>query len=96
MMDEDTTLDCYPAYTDEILPAEKFSTYLRHEPVKLRLNTDGTESEKPISVPKLLLKTVKRHGHGKALGKCVCLYFGLGKWETNEPKFCSKLDFSPW
>ena len=58
---------------DQILPAEKFSTYLRHEPVKLRLN--GSEAEKPISVPTLLLNTVQRHGHGTALGECVSFPF---------------------
>ena len=68
-MDEDITLDFSTADPDQILPAEKFSTHLRHEPVKLRLKTDGPESEKPISVPTLLVKTVQRHGDGTALGE---------------------------
>ena len=54
---------------DQILPAEKFSPHLRHEPVKLRLKAEGPEAEKPISIPTLLVNTVKRHGHGTALGE---------------------------
>ena len=68
-MDEDIPLDFSTADPDQILPAEKFSTHLRHEPVKLRLKTDGPESEKPISVPTLLVKNVQRHGDGTALGE---------------------------
>ena len=78
-MDEDITLDFCTADPDQILPAEKFSTHLRHEPVKLRLKTDGPEAEKPISVPTLLVQTVKRRGHGTALGEYksfVYLSFG--------------------
>ena len=66
-MDEDITPDFCTADPDQILPAKKFSTHLRHEPVKLRLN--GPEAEKPISVPTLLVKTVKKPGHGTALGE---------------------------
>ena len=63
------TLGFSSADPDQILPAEKFSTHLRHESVKLRLRTDGPEAEKPISVPTLLVKTVKKNGHGTALGE---------------------------
>ena len=66
-MDKDITLHFSTADPDQILPAEKFSTHVRHEPVKLRLNR--SEAEKPISVPMLLVETVKRHGHGAALGE---------------------------
>ena len=68
-MDENITQDFSTADPDQILPAEKFSTHLRHEPVKLRLKTDGPEVDKQISVPTLLVKTVQRHGHGTALGE---------------------------
>ena len=74
------TFNFSTADPDQILPAEKFSTYLRHEPVKLRLN--GPEAEKPISVPTLLVNTVKRHGHGTALGMFLGLYFSLLPAET--------------
>ena len=61
--------DLSAADPDQILPAEKISTHLRHEPVKLRLKTDGPESEKPKSIPTLLITTVKRHANGTALGE---------------------------
>ena len=73
-MDEDITLDFSSADPDQILPTEKFSTHLRHEPVKLRLKTDGSEAEKPISVPTLLITTVKRHANGTALGESFTMY----------------------
>ena len=73
-MDEDITLDFSSADPDQILPAKKFSTHLRHEPVKLRLKTDGPEAEKPISIPTLLITTVKRHANGTALGESFTMY----------------------
>ena len=68
-MNGDITLDLSTSDPDQVLPADKISTHLRHEPVKLRLKTDGPESEKPISIPTLLITTVKRHANGTALGE---------------------------
>ena len=54
---------------DEIIPAESVMTWHRNEAVKLRVQSTGHLSEKPISLPTLLLNASRKYADKTALGK---------------------------
>ena len=54
---------------DEIMPAESVMTWDRSEAVTLRMQSTGHLSEKPISLPTLLLNASTKYADKTALGK---------------------------
>ncbi len=54
---------------DQIAPATSLWTHRRDGAVNLRIEKEGPANAKPMSIPTLLVNTVKRNANGTAIGK---------------------------
>ena len=62
---------------DQIAPATSLWTHRRDGAVNLRIEKEGPANAKPMSIPTLLVNTVKRNANGTAIGKGFVWSFSI-------------------